>query len=144
MTEVAFHFNVPARVPYLCRLLRKVAAAGKTAWVRVPADELFALDQALWTFSQEDFLPHAVVGQGEERHSPFVLSDGPVPQRADLQVLVNGLADIPPEFSRHERVLEIVGTADEERAQARQRWRQYTQWGYTLARHDVADPGARA
>lgn len=142
MTEVAFHFNVPARVPYLCRLLRKVAAAGKTAWVRLPADELHALDQALWTFSQEDFLAHAVAGQGQEAHSPIVLSDGPAPARAGLQVLVNCLADIPTDFTRHERVVEIVGADDDERAQARQRWRQYTQLGYTLARHDVAAQGA--
>ncbi|NIC43392.1 DNA polymerase III subunit chi [Aquabacterium sp. A08] len=143
MTGVAFHFNVPARVPYLCRLLRKVNAAGKSAWVRLPAAELAALDEALWTFSQEDFLAHAVAGQGTVAHSPIVLSDGAAPDRPGLQVLVNCLADIPAGFERHERVLEIVGPSDEERAEARQRWRQYSQWGYTLDRHDVAAQGGR-
>jgi len=144
MTDVAFHFNVPQRLPYLCRLLRKVQVAGLRAWVRVPPDELTELDALLWTFSQEDFLAHAVVGDPTEARAPIVLSDGPMLPRDDLQVLVNGLPDVPAGFERHQRVIEIVGTSDDERALARQRWRHYTQLGYTLARHDVASLGARA
>lgn len=144
MTAVAFHFNVPQRVPYLCRLLRKVNAAGLSAWVRLPAADLDALDQALWTFSQEDFLAHARVGDATEAHAPIVLSDGPPPHRRGQQVLVNCLADIPAGFDQHDRVVEVVGDDEDERAQARQRWRQYMQWGYTLDRHDVAVREGRA
>ena len=144
MTEVAFHFNVPARVPYLCRLLRKVQSAGMQAWVRVPANELAELDDALWTFSQEDFLAHSRVGEAHEHRSPIVLSDGAAPSRGGIEVLVNGLADVPEGFDRHQRVVEIVGQSDDERAQARLRWRHYTQLGYELVKHDVAAKGARA
>jgi DNA polymerase-3 subunit chi len=139
-TVVTFHFNVTARVPYLCRLLRKVSAAGMTAWVRVPPDELDELDHAMWTASQEDFLAHARVGQPEAPHSPILLSDGALPDRT-MQVLVNCMPDFFPSAPSHARVVELVGTADAERAQARQRWRQYVQAGLTPATHDAAAHG---
>lgn len=139
-TVVTFHFNVAARVPYLCRLLRKVSCAGMTAWVRLPPDELSELDHALWATHQEDFLAHARVGQPEAPHSPIVLSDGSPPDRA-MQVLVNCLPDLAPQAQAHARVVELVGVDEAERAEARQRWRQYVQAGLTPATHDAAAHG---
>ena len=37
MTEVAFHFNVPDRLAYTCRLVRKAYAAGGRTVVVAPA-----------------------------------------------------------------------------------------------------------
>lgn len=138
MATVTFHFNVAQPVPHLCRLLRQVAQTGLTAWVRLPTDEMEALDQALWTFSQEDFLAHARVGSPEAAFSPIVLSDGPAPARA-IQVLVNALPGPVGDPGHHERVVEIVGLGEDDRVQARQRWRQYVQAGHTLVAHDAGE-----
>ena len=144
MTEVAFHFNVPERVTYLCRLLRKVRTAGMTALVVLPGVERAALDQALWTFSPADFLPHASVGAGAEvmRRSPLVLAEAlaDVSEEvlARMQVLVNGQIDAPEDYERFARVIEIVGRSDEERVLARQRWRHYTARGHEIVRHDLS------
>lgn len=54
------------------------------------------------------------------------------------QVLVNCLPEVPSSFAKYEKVVEIVGTDDDDRAWARQRWKQYTQQGFELIRHDVA------
>jgi DNA polymerase-3 subunit chi len=59
MTQVDFHFNVPSRMAYVCRLLRKVVYSGHRVLVLLPHDQLDALDGALWSFSQEDFIAHA-------------------------------------------------------------------------------------
>ena len=60
MTEVAFHFNVPDKMAYVCRLLRKAVNAG--AKVAVIGDEatLAVLDPLLWTFSPHEFLAHCM------------------------------------------------------------------------------------
>ena len=58
MTEVTFHFNVPDKVHYACRLLRKAQAGGARLAVLADADTLRALDVALWTFSAPDFVAH--------------------------------------------------------------------------------------
>ena len=46
MAEVAFHFNVPERTAYTCRLLRKVWRSGQRAHVVLDAADLHALDIA--------------------------------------------------------------------------------------------------
>ena len=50
MTEVSFHFNVPDRAEYTCRLLRKATRQGARVTVTGPGDVLSGLDRALWTF----------------------------------------------------------------------------------------------
>ena len=139
MTDVAFHFNVPDKPAYLCRLLRKVANAGMRAVVLAPPPLVRELDQALWTFSQEDFISHAVNTDAVamQERSTVVLAA----EECDVglrQVLVNCLPEVPSSFTKYEKVVEIVGTDDDDRAWARQRWKQYTQQGFELIRHDVA------
>ena len=66
MTEIQFHFNVPDRLVYTCRLLRKALRSG-TAGVTVtgaPAT-LARLDRGLWTFADLEFLPHLLLRRGE-------------------------------------------------------------------------------
>lgn len=140
-TALTFHFNVAARVPYLCRLLRKVRGAGLSAWVRLNAEELDALDEALWTFSQEEFIAHARVGAPEAAYSQVLLSDGAEP-RQPVQVMVNAVPALVADVHRFQRVVEIVGQDDQERTLARQRWREYAQAGLQPVGHDAAAVGA--
>ena len=53
-------------------------------------------------------------------------------------VLVHLGPEVPAGFERFERLIELVGTGDDERAQARLRWRHYADRGYAIQRHDVA------
>ena len=58
MTEVMFHFNVPDKLGYACRLLRKAYGAGSKVGVVADESTLQPLDTALWSFSAVEFLPH--------------------------------------------------------------------------------------
>lgn len=142
MTEVAFHFNVADRTDYLCRLLRKVLAAHRQALVLLPESVLGELDRTLWTFSQQDFVPHALVSAPTtiRERSPVLLASTPC-DVAHSDVLINTLPEVPQGFERFARLLEIVGLDESERLPARQRWRYYTQQGYPLVRYDVAQRG---
>jgi len=138
MTEVAFHFNAPDRVAYACRLLRKAVSSGAKIVVTGDVDTLQALDSALWTFSPIDFVAHCHLANdaGVVAASPVILapSTESVPHQ---QVLLNIGHLVPPGFERFERVIEIVGMDDEDRRQARSRWKYYTEQGYVIKRHDL-------
>jgi DNA polymerase III subunit chi len=138
--EVAFHFNVADPLRYLCRLLRKVNQAGMSALVCVPPGLAQELDQALWTFAAEEFIPHASWSAEElvQARTPILIADHAA-HWPGAQVLVNALAlaELPPGYEGYERVVEIVGLDDEARAAARGRWRAYTALGYPIRRHDV-------
>lgn len=140
MTEVAFHFNAPDKQAYACRLLRKAVASGSRVVVTAPADALARLDTLLWTFSQTDFIAHVRAPSDAEllAASPVVLTETPseagLPHR---QVLVNLGTDMPGGFEQYERVIEVVSLDEDDRQQARGRWKQYTERGYAIQRHDL-------
>ncbi len=145
MTEVSFHFNAPDKVAYACRLLRKAVNGGAKVVVAGEAQVLGRLDAALWTFSPLDFIPHCFddANVGMLAASPVVLGvslcNG-TQVAADAvhgQVLVNLGAQIPDGFERFERLIEVVGTGDEDRQVARDRWKHYASRGYAMTRHDL-------
>jgi DNA polymerase III subunit chi len=53
-------------------------------------------------------------------------------------VLLNLRAEWPPFFSRFQRLIEIVSRDEEDRAQARDRFRHYRDRGYEIRTHDLS------
>lgn len=140
MTEVAFHFNVPDKLGYACRLVRKATGAGSRVVVTGESALLRSLDTELWTFSALEFIPHCHAATAEAAvvtASPVVLADSPrgTPHQ---EVLVNLGGRVPEGFERFERLIELVSRDDEDRQQARQRWKHYADRGYAIAKHDLA------
>jgi DNA polymerase-3 subunit chi len=145
VTEVAFHFNVPDKLGYACRLLRKAAGSGSRVVVTGQPELLRSLDAELWTFSAVEFIPHCYAAIADPQvlaASPVVLADSPrgTPHQ---EVLVNLGGAIPEGFERFERLIEVVTQEDEDRQQARSRWKHYADRGYAITRHDLAAREAR-
>jgi DNA polymerase-3 subunit chi len=130
VTEIAFHFNAPDKLAYACRLLRK-AYGGRSLVVVVgePVD-LTELDQALWTFSALDFIPHSRAGEPGAQAAPVLLTDS-----------LNLGIEVPGGFERFERLIEVVSLDDADRQGARGRWKHYADRGYAITRHDLALKG---
>lgn len=139
MTEVAFHFGAPDRLAYTCRLLRKATATGARLLVRVAAAESAALDAALWNLGPTEFIPHcdALAPASVRKRSAVLLLQSDVELDSTFPVLVNLADDVPQGFERFARVIEVVSTDEQDRHLARQRWRHYTDQGYTIVRHDL-------
>lgn len=141
MSRIEFHFNAPALVPYACRLLRKVHGRGLRAQVVGHSTTLAQLDQALWTFSALDFLPHCDLDapQAMRSASSVLLTPQATPDW-DQQILVNLGDSIPAGFESFARIIDVVTVDDLHRAQGRERWREYSRMGHELVRHDLARP----
>ncbi len=141
MTEVSFHFNVPERTDYTCRLLRKATRQGAKVVVTGPGELLGGLDRALWTFDPLEFVPHALLRSGQP--APERLRDTPVWLLEDSaaavhhDVLLNLGHEPPAGFESFARLIEIVSTDEDERAAARLRWKHYASRGYNIVRHEV-------
>ena len=144
MTEVTFHFNVPDKLAYACRLLRKAANGGAKVHVYGDGPTLTELDAALWTFSPLDFVPHCFTDSPEQlvANSPIVLGPllpaGPGTAVDHGQVLLNLAHPGPDGFERFERLIELVGLEEDDRLAARVRWKHYAGRGYSISRHDLS------
>lgn len=143
MPAVTFHFNVPQRREYVCRLLRKAYRAGARVAVTGAARELSELDRLLWTFDPTEFVPHwrgrsraALPERLEE--TPIVLVDDPDPAAGVYPVLVNLADGLPAGMSGYERVIEVVSRDEDDRAAARTRWKAYAQAGCPIEKHEVS------
>ena len=141
MPEIAFHFNAPDKVAYACRLLRKAVSANAKVVVVVSEDQMAHLDESLWTFSQLEFLAHC------RMDSPQALRQAsPVHLASDLdvmdaftprEVLLNLGDKVCAGFDQFARVIEVVSLDDADRQHARSRWKQYTDQGFDIVRHDL-------
>lgn len=140
MTRIDFHSNVPDKILYACRLVRKARAAGFRIVMQVQdGAQLAALDQALWTFSELDFLPHVRAGDALAPRTPVILTEEDEAELPHYQILVN-LSDVPPaRFARFERMFEVIGADPGDLEAGRERYRYYRQRGYPLT-HFVAEP----
>lgn len=141
MTRVSFHFNVPHRLEYACRLLRKATRQNARITVTGSAPVLAELDRALWSFEPTEFIPHVLLREGQTL--PERLAETPVCLSTTLagaphhDVLLNLGAEPPAGFESFERLIEIVSTDDDERAAARARWKHYAARGYAIEKHEV-------
>lgn len=142
MTEVSFHFNVPDRLGYACRLLRKAARRGARVAVSAPAAVLAELDQQLWVFEPLDFVPHVRAMPGRPlaprlQATPVWLTEQ-VSEAPHREVLLNLGDEMVSGFESFARVIELVSAAGPDRAAGRARWKHYSERGYAIAKHDVA------
>lgn len=146
MTDIAFHFGAPDRLAYTCRLLRKATASGARLVVRASPQACQALDTALWNLGPTDFVTHCQAGAPDSMraHSSVLLVDDNAAAQPDFPILVNLADDVLQGFEQFQRVIEIVSTDEQDRSQARQRWKHYTERGYRITRHDLQSREADA
>jgi DNA polymerase-3 subunit chi len=137
MTRIDFHTKVPDTIGYTCRLVRLAANDGWQVVVACSDEaELARLDAALWTFSEQDFLPHVRAGDALAEETPIILAvreDEPLPHH---RLLINLASVMPAHFARFERLLEVVSTEDGALTAGRERYAHYKQRGYPLKHYD--------
>lgn len=138
MTRIDFHSNIPDKIAYACRLVRKARAADcKLVLFSKDEAQLSALDEALWTFSDQDFLPHVMAGSELAEKTPVILTANDTADVPHYQILINLSPQTPAHFARFERMFEIISSEDGDKNAGRERYRFYQQRGYPLT-HFVA------
>lgn len=125
MTDIAFYHLQRQRLEEaLPLLLEKAVEAGLRAVVLAGSSErVEALDQHLWTYRRESFLPHGTKRGGDEAEQPvFLTAEETNPNGATLLFLVDGAGS--PEFvAGFERCFDLFDGNDEAAlAAARDRW----------------------
>ena len=138
MTRIDFHSNVPDKIHYACRLIRKARAADCRIIV-VDSDraQLDVLNDALWTFSESDFLPHVLMDDPLAAQTPIILTETLSASLPHHELLINLTQHVPDDFSRFARMIEIISTGQQDTLAGRERYRHYQQQGISLT-HTIA------
>ncbi len=146
MTKVDFYIlegDSGNREQTACRIAEKAYRLGHGVYIHT-ADpgQTKRLDELLWTFKQNSFVPHGIEGESPDPDAAVLIShntelaDSTQPHKR--QVLVNLAQDIPLFFSSFERVAEVIGQDSDNKASGRQRYKFYRDRGYSLDTHTLA------
>jgi DNA polymerase-3 subunit chi len=126
MPEFRFHRLERKRLDQaLPELLEAALAEGARAVVQAASTErVEALNEHLWTYSDDSFLPHGAAGDGEAEAQPIYLTDGDEnPNGATLRVLLPSVDAISLAASGYATVVLLFENRDEDAvAHARRQW----------------------
>ncbi len=126
-----------ARLRLCCRLVERILGAGRQILIHCPDRGLAGrLDELLWTFREDSFIPHGLISATDPALTPVVISpDGSPEDRC--QVLINLDLAPPPFAARFERLCEPLDPDPAVLQAARQRWAHYRAQGWELGHHDI-------
>ncbi len=142
MTRIDFYIlpdvDLEARWRFAARLTHRVWNQGhQLLWLAPNPDTAQSLDDFLWQYPHNAFIPHGCVGSDAAAGAPVVIGAEDVPDHDD--VLINLGDTLPAFFARFERVAEIVIQDPAVRDPSRERFKHYRERGYPLFHHDMSD-----
>jgi DNA polymerase-3 subunit chi len=128
-----YHLERQPLEAVLPQLLEKTLERGWRAVVQAGTEErLEAIDQHLWTWREDSFLPHARASEGRpERHPIYLTTGDENPNGAVVRFLVDGAE--PGDVEGLSRIVLMFDGRDQSAvAAARQHWKTLTARGCVL------------
>jgi DNA polymerase-3 subunit chi len=133
MTEVLFyHLQRQPLEKVLPQLLEKSLERGWRVVVQASSDErIEALDAHLWTYRDDNFLPHGTYREGEAAMHPVLLTvNEDNPNGAAIRFLLDRVP-LPPDAASYQRIVLVFDGDDEDAvADARSRWSEVKAQGF--------------
>jgi DNA polymerase-3 subunit chi len=144
MTEVDFYIlpesTLAARDHFACRLAEKALHTGRHVVIRV-SDQSHAdsLSEYLWSFKPEAFVPHCVSSANDQpaKMAEKIIIDWQGHTDVYHDVIINLQQAIPEEFSRFNKLSEIVVQEEKLLAITRESFQHYRDRGYPLKSHKM-------
>jgi len=125
---------------FVCQLVDKIWHQGYRIYIHtdsLPRAKL--LDEILWTFKQDSFIPHDIYDVEEDVDMMsvpvWIGFNNKVCEQTD--VLINLTTEIPEKVDNFQRIAEIVDDSNNDRQKGRERYRLYRDKDYTLKTHDI-------
>ncbi|GHC16080.1 DNA polymerase III subunit chi [Aidingimonas halophila] len=141
MTRIDFYIlpdtTLDARLAFACRLTETIHRKGYRLHLHAE-DEAMAreLDERLWTYRPDSFLPHALVDDELGSDVPVTIGWHSPPEPG-IDAMLNLHPSIPEWFSRFERVAEIINQHQSVLTAKRECWQTYKKRGYPVTPHHL-------
>jgi DNA polymerase-3 subunit chi len=142
MTRISFYIlnakGEAERQAFACRLVEKIYHQGQQIYIHTHnAAHSKAVDEALWTYRAESFIPHDIHQVDIRPVAPILIGYGETTPPHLMDVLINLTDEQPLFFSQFNRVAEILDNTDIVKAAGRERYQFYKHRGYELDTHNI-------
>lgn len=132
-----------AELAFVCRLVEKAYKNRHRIYIHTE-DQIIAhrMDELLWTYRDDSFLPHNLYGEGPEPPPPIQIGFNVTPEN-HRDILINLSSQVPAFYTQFNRLLECVAGEIQIQELARERYRYYRTQGHPITTHklDVLDYG---
>lgn len=139
MTQVDFYVmsggDIEDSLNVACRLAEKALQRGNVYMHTGGQEQTQLLDEKLWSFRSDSFLPHEIEPSEASQAPIFVGHDHPPDEFNDI--LINLSLTIPGFHGRFARLLEVVPGEHSAREACRNNYAFYRDRGYPLNKHDI-------
>ena len=93
------------------------------------------IDELLWAFDCDSFVPHNLVGEGPKQGAPVEISYQP--PRGRRAVLINLTETMPTFANQFQFIVDFVPTDETLKQRARERFKTCRQWGFQVDNQPV-------
>lgn len=143
MTQIDFYSHADNKLQVACNLCAQALERGLRVMIYTPdADTTNKLDKLMWCYPAIGFIPHCRAADQLAAETPVIIDHLAEPLPHD-DMLLNLHPELPPFFSRFQRLIEIVGADETDSRAGRVRFRFYRDRGYEIHHHDLnQSPGS--
>ena len=135
MTEILFYQlqRQPLEAVLPTLIVRSRAKGWRVAIQGMTEERLSSLDDILWTFSEESFLPHGLEGRDNPADQPILLTLSAENRNgAEIRFLIEGAPE-PEDAERYQRLVVLFdGRHEESLANARVQWKRLKDSGHAV------------
>lgn len=123
---------------FACRLIEKAYAEEQKVFIYThSAEEAEQMDNVLWTYREDSFLPHNMYDPSDVFPPPIQIGFADEVPAQQQDILINLNKTIPPFYHQFKRVIEIVFSDPLMQQLARERYKYYRDQGYELSTHKL-------
>src|SRR5690348_5408022 len=96
------------RLRFVCRLIEKAYKSRHRIYIHTDNQtDAHKLDELLWTYREDSFLPHNLYGEGPEPAPPIQIGFDIIPEK-HRDILINLSSNVPAFFMQFSRILECI------------------------------------
>ena len=132
--------NTQEFLVFACRLVDKASQLGHRVHLLVrDENQLNQLDELLWQFRADSFIPHQRLSEDQEAIDTLVTLGTETRLPKDRDVLINLAGTVWDQHQQFPDIREIIPASEEERVLGRQRYRFYQEQGYAVETRQIPE-----
>lgn len=126
--------ELSAQALLACDLAANAWRQGKRVIITCETEEqALLIDEALWARDPDDFVPHNLSGEATTYATPIEISWKGKRNAQRRDVLISLQQELPEFINSFNQIIDFVPVDEAEKAQARERYKQYRQLGWQLS-----------
>lgn len=121
-----------------CDLAANAWRLGKRVLITCQTEQqALEIDELLWARDPDSFVPHNLSGEATQYPTPIEISWSGKRNAQRRDLLISLQNDIPPFAQSFTQIIDFVPVEEENKAIARERYKQYRQMGWQLTTEQV-------